>query len=185
MGNGPDIRRVALFALRLACIAPIALALWWLCMPAYAWLVGNAAALPLTIAGYPIRHVVVTAGGFLNTETTLGFDLGDRVSEAPVSWVVTNVAVYVALVLATRRLDWRKRLRALAIGAAVLAVTHVTHLVVFFSFAKTIARYPQLPTALAQIFVTLPFLLWIVLAYWRGEGAGERTDNADMKGARE
>jgi len=145
-------------------------------MPVYAWLLGHAAALPLKAAGYPIRRVLVTSGGLLNTDTTLGFDLGDRISETPVSWVVTNMAVYIALVLATRRLGWRGWVRALAIGATVLALTHLTHLVVFFSLAKTIARYPQLPTAIAQIFVTLPFLLWIVLAYWRG---GERVQTRD------
>ncbi len=168
------LRRVTLFALRLALITPFVLALWWLSMPAYAWLVGQVAALLLKVAGgYPIEHVVVKAVGFLNTDTTLGFDLGDRTPTTPVSWVVTNVAVYVALVLATRRIDWKQRLRALAIGAAVLAATQVTHIVVFFHFAKAIARDPQIPTAIAQIFITLPFLLWIVLAYLRADAGPE------------
>lgn len=168
MADEPHLRRVMLFAARVIVIAPLVLALWWLFMPVYAWLVGQSAALFLkAVEGYPILRVIIKASGFLNTDTSLGFDLGDRVPTTPVSWVVTNMSVYITLVLATRRLNWRQRARALGIGGAILAATHVTHLIVFFTFAKAIVRHPQIPTAVAQIFITLPFLLWIVLAYWR------------------
>ena len=171
MANESNLRRVALFALRLICIAPAALAAWWWTMPAYAWILGHTAALVLKCGGFPIRGVIVHANGFLNTDTTLGFDLGGRTPTMPVSWVITNVAVYVSLVLATRRVTWRKRARAIGIGAAILAGTHITHIVVFFVFAKAIALHPQVPTAIGQIFVTLPFLLWIVLVYWQPDPA--------------
>jgi hypothetical protein len=178
MANESHLRRVTLFALRLVCITPFVLVLWWLSMPLYSAVIGHIAALFLKyIGGYPIAHVVVKAEGLLNTDTTLGFDLGGRVPTTPVSWVVTNVAVFIALVLATRRLSWKQRGRALGIGIVVLAVTHIAHIIVFFAYAKTIARYPEIPTAIAQVFVTLPFLLWIVLAYWRGNTLGIAQDN--------
>ena len=175
MASESQLRRVTLFALRLAFVTPIVLALWWLSMPAYAWVIGEIAALFLTfVGGYPIQHVVVHAAGLLNTDTTLGFDLGGRVPVTPVSWVITNVAVYAALVIATRGLGWRRRLGALAGGVAILAVSHVSQIIVFFAFAKAIARNPQIPTAIAQIFITLPFLLWVVLAYWTTPARPER-----------
>lgn len=178
MANESHLRRVTLFALRLICVTPFVLVFWWLSMPAYSWIVGHVAALVLRSGGYLIEDVVITAHGLLNTDTTLGFVVGGTTRTMPVSWVVTNVAVFVALVLVTQRLTWKGRLRAATIGFAVLAVTHVTHIVVFFAFSKAIARNPQVPTAIAQVFITLPFLLWIVLAYWRS-GAPE----AEGKGA--
>lgn len=174
MADEPHFRRVTLFAARVVVIAPFVLALWWLFMPVYAWLVGQIAALFLKfVEDYPIQRVIIKAGGFLNTDTSLGFDLGDRIPTTPVSWVVTNMSVYITLVLATRRLNWRRRARAFAIGGAILAATHVTHVIVFFTFAKAIVRHPQIPTAVAQIFITLPFLLWIVLAYWHNSETAE------------
>lgn len=167
MANESHLRRVTLFALRLICVTPFVLVLWWLSMPAYAWVVAHVAALVLRFGGYPIEDVVITAHGLLNSDTTLDFVTRNKTRTMPVSWVVTNVAVFVALVLVTQRLTWKVRLRAVALGFAVLAVTHVTHIVVFFAFSKAIARNPQIPTAIAQVFITLPFLLWIVLAYWR------------------
>lgn len=169
MASRSHFSRVGWFALRLALIAPLALALWGLCIPAYAWLIGHSAALILRVAGYSIEGVVVDPSGILNRSTTLGFDLGQRVSSAPVALVVSNIAAFATLVMATRRLRWRGRIRALLIGGGILAATHITHLVVFFAFARTIARYPQVPTAVAQVFITLPFLLWIALAYWQSD----------------
>ena len=168
MASDSHIRRIALFALRLAVIAPVVLALWWLCMPVYARAVGEISAMVLRLFGaFPIQRVVIHASGMLNTGTTLGFDLGDRTPSIEIAEVLTNLATFVSLVLATRRLNWTTRLGGLAAGLAVLVLSHVTYVVVFFAYAKTIARYPQIPTAIGQIFVTLPFLLWIVLAYWR------------------
>lgn len=166
MADESHLRRVMLFALRLMLITPVVLALWWLSMPAYARVIGECAAIVLRVMGYPIERVVVNAHGFLNTDTTLGFALGGAVPTAPISWVVTNVAIYISLILATRRMNWKRRARALGIGLATLIAAHIAHVVVFFAFAPAIERNPQIPTAIAQILITLPFLLWIVLAYW-------------------
>ncbi len=166
MADESQLRRVALFGLRLVLITPAVLTLWWLSMPAYTRTIGECAAVVLRVMGYPIERVVVNAHGFLNTDTTLGFALGGAVPTAPISWVVTNIAIYISLILATRRMHWKRRVRALAIGLATLVAAHIMHVVVFFAFAPAIERNPQIPTAIAQILITLPFLLWIVLAYW-------------------
>ncbi len=166
MADKSQLRRVTLFALRLTIITPVVLALWWWAMPVYARGIGHVAALVLRVMGYPIERVVVIASGFLNTDTTLGFALGGSIPTAPISWVVTNVAIYISLILATHSMNWRRRARALAIGLATLLAAHIAHIVVFFAFAPAIERNPQFPTAIAQILITLPFLLWIVLAYW-------------------
>lgn len=138
-------------------ITPAVLTLWWLSMPAYTRTIGECAAVVLRVMGYPIERVVVNAHGFLNTDTTLGFALGGAVPTAPISWVVTNIAIYISLILATRRMHWKRRVRALAIGLATLVAAHIMHVVVFFAFAPAIERNPQIPTAIAQILITLPF----------------------------
>lgn len=166
MADESHLRRVTLFALRLMLITPVVLALWWLSMPAYARVIGECAAVVLRVMEYPIDRVVVNAHGYLNTDTTLGFALGGAVPTAPISWVVTNIAIYISLILATRRMNLRRHVRALGIGIGTLVVAHIAHVVVFFAFAPAIERNPQIPTAIAQILITLPFLLWIVLAYW-------------------
>ncbi|MCC6153384.1 MAG: hypothetical protein IT367_06475 [Candidatus Hydrogenedentes bacterium] len=166
MADESQLRRVMLFALRLMLITPVVLASWWLSMPLYARAIGECAAIFLRVMGYPIERVVVNAHGFLNTDTTLGFALGGAVPTAPISWVVTNIAIYISLILATRRMKWNRRAHALGIGLATLVAAHIAHVVIFFAFAPAIERNPQVPTAIAQILITLPFLLWIVLAYW-------------------
>ena len=82
-----------------------------------------------------------------------------------VGLLVTNVASYVALVLAMPRLTWRRRGWALGLGIAILIGGHLIFAVGVFAFYETVALHPQLPKAVGQLFVTLPFLLWIMLAY--------------------
>ncbi|MDZ4860825.1 MAG: hypothetical protein SGI88_17755 [Candidatus Hydrogenedentes bacterium] len=180
-----NIRRVILFALRLAIIAPAVLVIWGLCLPAYAWFIGQCASMVLNIFGHGIERVVVDAEGLLNSKTKMGFVLGERMPTTPIALVVSNIATFVALVLATRRLGWRDRGWAVALGVAVLAASHVTHVVVFFAFAKGIQQHPQVPTAIAQIFISLPFLLWIALVFL-GSYGNDGTDGIherDGKGA--
>jgi len=179
MGQETNIRRVTLFALRVTLLAPVTLVLWWLCLPAYASIVGHIAAFILQIAfSFDISRVVVEPKGFLNTQTLLGFAVGDRTPTTPVAMIVSNTATYFALVLATRRLTWRNTAKVLAIGVAILTTTHIAHIVFFFAFSRTIGQYPQIPTAIAQIFLTLPFLLWIALAYWPSVQQEQTTDTS-------
>ncbi|GMV95095.1 MAG: hypothetical protein AMXMBFR82_48730 [Candidatus Hydrogenedentota bacterium] len=174
------IRRLLWFAVRVLLSIPVCLALWWLVLPAYAWAIGHAAALLLRFPfGFDIDGVTVEASGILNTGTLLGFQLGERNPSLPIAQLVSNIATYAALVIATSGIAWKRRALIAAIGFAVLAAGHVVYLVLAFAFADTMARNPVVPTAIAQAFITLPFVLWIALAYWaQADWLRPRSDTA-------
>jgi hypothetical protein len=155
------------FCAKLVVLAPACLVIWWLAFPAYAWVVGNVSRVALAYAaGYPIERVAIRASGILNTGTTLGFTVGGRTPSAPVANIMSNTAVFIALVLATAGIAWKRKWISLAAGALILFVTHVVYAVFWFTFGPAIERNPQIPMAIGQIFVTLPFVLWIAMAYW-------------------
>jgi hypothetical protein len=146
---------------------PLCLALWWLALPAYAWVIGHIAAVFLRFpGGFVIDGVTVETAGILNTGTMLGFKLGERNPSLPIAQLVSNIATYAALALASSGITWKRRAAIAAIGFAILAAGHVAYLVLAFTFSSIMAQNPVVPTAIAQAFITLPFVLWIALAYW-------------------
>lgn len=119
---------------------------------------------PLTAA--PIESVTVVREGMFNTESSLSVEVGGQSRSFAIGLLVTNVAPFVALVLATGNLGVKKRVRILATGFGVLALCHLAFMTVLFALGDVTARAPRIAIALGQVFITLPFLLWIVLAYW-------------------
>ncbi len=149
--------------LKFLVLAPACLVLWLLVLPGYAWVVGQVAGFLLEyVFRMPIDSMQVIKGGFLNTGTQLTFVMGPVTRwMSDLGDLVTNMAPFVALVLATSGLGVRRRLRILLIGLGIIFVSHVVTIVFRFTAGKT-----ALPTAVGLISITLPFLLWIVLAYW-------------------
>lgn len=160
-------RMILSVVLRFMLIVPFALVAWWAIMPVYALVLGHVAAAIIRLLGVPIEGVRVFGTGMfggeaiLNTGTSLAFKVGAREPSLLISGLVTNVAPYVALVLATPAMRWVRRIAILAAGFAILALTHLIFLVLAFKAGKS-----DLMLATAQFFMMLPFLLWIVLAYW-------------------
>jgi hypothetical protein len=141
--------------------------LWWGIGPAYAWGIGHLCAVTLKYGfGYPIDGVTVNVRGVLNTETELGYIIGARRPAIPIVPLISNVAAYVALMLATSGLGWRRLLARTCLGVFILALTHWVYLIVFFVWEAAIARDQTVFIAIGQLFITLPFVLWIVLAFW-------------------
>jgi hypothetical protein len=149
--------------LRFIVLAPICLVLWLMVLPAYTWFVGHVAALFLRyIVQTPIDDVIVTKAGLLNTDTQLAYVIGPRMpTMKDIGHLVTNIAPFIALVLATPALGVWRRLKILGIGIAIIFAFHAATIILRFVAGRT-----TLPTAIGFIAITLPFLLWIVLAYW-------------------
>ncbi|HDP35853.1 MAG TPA: hypothetical protein ENN29_12185 [Candidatus Hydrogenedentes bacterium] len=84
----------------------------------------------------------------------------------PIALLVTNLPPYVALVLATAGLAWKKRARILVYGCAILIFFHVLFIILALRFQDAMLQVSEIPTAVTQFFLTLPFMLWIVFAYW-------------------
>lgn len=161
------IRTALLFSAGLLVLIPVCLVLWGYALPYYADLLGNATAPVIRILlGMPIDSVDTVAQGLFNTGTLLRFNMGPRHPALNVGALVFNIPPFIALMAITPGLRWRRRLKALAIGLFVLFAGHVVYLLLAFAFASRIAHSPEIPTALGELFLTLPFLLWIVLGYW-------------------
>jgi hypothetical protein len=164
MSDTPKPERNTLWlCLRFLVFAPICLVLWLMMLPAYTWLVCYAT-FPILkyVFQFPIEGVAVTKAGFLNMETSLTYPMGQYMRVmTDMGHLLTNIAPYVALILATPKLNWLRRFRILGAGVGVIFVFHVVTILLRFMAGKT-----SLPTAFGFIAITLPFLLWIVLAYW-------------------
>lgn len=165
-------RMLATFGLKF-CLAMLILApLWWLCLPAYGWLLVQACGSLLKgLFGMPVLAGRVDVRGILNTESLLVFYVGDRERLMQFALLVTNLPPFIALVLATPALHWPRRLKITLAGTAILVAIHGLYVVVALRFSTLLAANGEVSTAISQFFLTLPFVLWIALAYWgRDEG---------------
>ena len=160
---------VGWFLLKFLVIVSVALVLWWIVQPAYVELIGQiAGVLIVYVGGVPIDQLLVEVddSGVLNTLTSLVYVHDARRYPINVAFLIANLPAYIALVLATGGLGWKRRLRALIFGSGILLVGHVVFLAVMFIFAREVQQAPEIPTAFGMFVMTLPFLLWIVFAYW-------------------
>lgn len=170
MRNWPATGAIALFGLKFALFLAVLAPLWWLLLPHYGWLLVQGCGSVLKFGlGMPILAGRIDAQGLLNTGSLLVFNLEGRDTTLKLGQLVTNLPPFVALVLATPGLIWRRRLRVLAAGTGILIGSHVLFIVVMLRFGAQLQAAAEIPTAVSQFLLTLPFLLWIALAYGRRE----------------
>jgi hypothetical protein len=154
----------AKFSLALLILAP----LWWLCLPGYGWLLvqgcGGAAR---SLLGVPIVAGHVRVDGILNTESLLVFYVGARELTMKFALLVTNLPPFLALIIATPALKRMRRLALATTGAAILIAGHALYVVVALRFGAFLAANSEVATAISQFFLTLPFGLWVAMAYWK------------------
>ena len=156
-----------LFCLKFLVFVVVLVIVWWLLLPYYG-------AFLMQMTGIPLRHalgVPSTAGRIdaslvLNTGTKMVFTVEGRERVMPLALLVTNVPPYIALVLATAGLTWKRRGLILLYGCGILCAFHILFIIVAMRFQDAMMRASEIPTAVVQFFLTLPFMLWIVFAYW-------------------
>jgi hypothetical protein len=159
----------AKFGLALLVLAP----LWWLCLPAYGWLLVQGCGTVLKWGlGMPILAGHVDVRGILNTESLLTFYVGDREQHMKIALLVTNLPPFLALVIATPAIAWKRRVTVAATGALLLLASHGIYVVLALRFGELLAANSDVATAISQLFLTLPFALWIALAYWQRDEPG-------------
>ncbi len=170
MSGAGGVGRIALFGLKFAILSACLLYLWWWkVQPQYVGLIGRIAGWILhNFSSVPIvgMKVEVDPSGVLSTETSLVFLAEGRRYPIDVAYLVANIPPYIALVLATPGLAFKRIWRALLIGLAILATGHILFLVLMFMFSGQAQESPEIPTALGLFLLTMPFVLWIALAYW-------------------
>lgn len=157
------LRSVLFLVLGFAVLAPVCLYIWMnLLIPYYAGFVGHVSAGILRVLGVAVDSVRVESGGVWNSHTKLYLSENDFAF----ALLTLNIAPYVALILASPGLGLARRAIVLAIGVLILSVCHVAFVVLAFYYRDSLREANQVPVAIGQLFITLPFLLWLVLAYW-------------------
>lgn len=151
------------------CVALLVLApLWWLCLPAYGWLLVQVCGTVLKWGlGMPILAGHVEVHGILNTESLLIFLVGERDRSMQFALLITNLPPFLALVIATPAMAWSRRVTSALAGAAILVAGHAFYVVIALRFGVALAENSEVATAISQFFLTLPFGLWIAMGYWK------------------
>ena len=158
---------VLLFCLKFVVFVTVLVVLWWLILPWYGKVLLQVTGMPLKyLLGMPIESGSIKADGVLNTGTILTFVMEGHKRQMPIALLVTNLPPYVALVLATAGLSLKRRLLILFYGVSILCFFHAAFIVLALRFFAIMQLGSEVPTAVAQFFLTLPFMLWIVFAYW-------------------
>lgn len=171
MNGASQSRSPFFFCLRFLLYVIVLVVLWWEFVPVYGMLLIQAAGGILKyLLGVPITHGYVKTSGILNTNSLLVFGVEFRESSLAVVKLITNVPPYVALILATPDLGWRRKLKVTLAGLLILCVGHVLYLLYALKFQLAASGeqgvLPEISSAIVQFYLTLPFLLWIVFAYW-------------------
>lgn len=174
-------RSVLIFALRFTAAILVIAPLWWLAMPAYGWaLLQLCGAFLKWILGVSIEAGRVEPSGVLNTGTALVYQIGGVESRLALARLVTNLAPFLALIIATPGRPLRWRTTAALGGGGLLVVLHGAYIILALRLRDTIAIHPEAATALSQFMLTLPFLLWAAAAApWRF-GAKDDSNHADQ-----
>ena len=156
-----------LFCLKFVVILVVLEAGWLLLLPYYGNALVQVAGVPLRYGlGVPIEAGRIEADGILNWETRMIFTIDKHERAMPIAELAANVPPYIALVLATAGLTWKRRGRILAYGLGILCAFHVLFIIVALRFQDALMQVSEIPVAVIQFFITLPFMLWIVFAYW-------------------
>ena len=156
-----------LFCAKFLVFVVVLVILWWLLLPWYGQFLVQATGLPLRyVFGLSIEAGRIEPDGVLNTGTNLIFSIEGRERSMHIALLATNVPPYIALVLATAGLTWKRRARILLYGCGILCAFHALFIIIALRYQDALMQVSEIPTAVAQFFLTLPFMLWIVFAYW-------------------
>lgn len=167
-------------------VAVIALVmLWWWLLPYYGYVLLQATGIPLRyLFGMAIEAGRVEASGLMRTGTQLIYTIAGHERSMHIALLATNVPPYAALILATAGLGWLRRIRILLQGVGILCLFHMLFIIVALRFQDDLLKVSEIPSAIILFFLTLPFMLWIVFAYWdRIRSLGRGKDNDASEGS--
>ncbi len=186
MTRGGPIRGVFFFCAKFLLFASVCLPLWWgPLIRGYVWGLGQiCGGLLRAIFGLPIEYmrVVTDADGILNSKTVLAFGENSAEHIIQIAFMVDSLPPFVILTLATAGLGMWRRLRVILVGVGIMFAGHVAFVTLVYRFRAAIAESPEIPSALGEFWLTVPFVLWIVLAYWEKVSGLFSTDAGKLRG---
>lgn len=161
------------FCIKFLVFVTVLVVAWWLLLPVYGYVLVQLSGAILRYAmNVPIVAGWIETGGVLNTDSWLFFRIEGYAYEkkTAIALLITNLPPYLALVLATPGLRLMRRLRIMLYGSAILISGHILFLVIVLRYQEALQKealqsFSELPMAVMQFYLTLPFLLWIVFAY--------------------
>ncbi len=165
--EGTRTRNILVFSVKFLASVSLLVLIWWKFLPYYGtFLLQTSGTLLKYVFGVPIDYGYISPRGLFNTGTKLIFHIGQREPALDIALLVTNIPPYIALVLATAKMGLWRRLRVLLYGCGILITGHVLYIAIVLRFQDALRSASEVPTAIIQFFLTLPFLLWIIFAYW-------------------
>lgn len=174
-GSGVTLRSTFFLLLRFVLIVPFITMGWWLVLPYYSHvLLQSAGSLLRFVLQVPIESGSIIVDGIFNTGSQLIFKISGEIVLMDLALLTTNLAPYVALVLATGQIKTKRRMGILGLGSGIIVATHILSTTLFFYLiyshiddtAYLEAGTPPFYITLTQFMLTLPFLLWIIFAIW-------------------
>jgi len=165
---GKNVAGVFFFCLKfIFFVIPLVAIWWWFGVPWYGEFLKQVTGGILKFGfGMDIISGDIILAGMMNTDSVLRFVIGTHEPTMNITKLISNLPPYVALVLATPALAFWRRLRVIAYGVSILSLCHILFIVFALRFQEYQVHHSEIPMALAQFFITLPFLLWVVFAYW-------------------
>lgn len=131
----PNTKALLTFAARFLLIFFFILPLWFLLTPAYNRLLASSANVLLPLIEEPrMTTLVAWKRNIAIVRSDATFRRGFRIQGFTGYLTHFNLILMVALVLAPRQIEWRRRLRALGIALGVLFILHVLYLLIGVKF---------------------------------------------------
>jgi len=163
-----NLKEVVFFCLKfLIFLLPLVAFWWYLALPWYGELLKQISGSILKYAfGANITSGDIQLKGLMNTESVLSFTIGNHEPAMPIVKLVSNIPPYLALVFATPGIAAIRRIKVTLYGLGILFFFHAGFIVFALRIQSYNVDYSKIPMALGQFMITLPFLLWIIFAYW-------------------
>lgn len=162
----PLVRTLAFCIKFIVVVIPLVCIWWWL-IPIYGWiLVQISGAILRFVMGVPILAGGVRPDGFLNTGSTIYFLIQGYEFEkaSPIALLITNLPPFISLMLITR-ISWINRLKKIIWGSIIIILGHILFIVIVLRYQEVLKQYSQLPVAVIQFYLTMPFMLWIAMVF--------------------
>lgn len=171
----PNTKALITFAGRFLLIFFLILPLWFIFTPTYNRLLVSSANAILSLIEDPhVTTLVSWKGNIAIGRSDIPFTRGMKVRGFTGYLTHFNVILLVALVLAPRKIEWRRRSKILAIALGILFVTHVLYLLVGVKFFEQ-PELEALRSSVGSLYVwgvnfylsiasqLLPIIIWMTL----------------------
>lgn len=156
-----------LFCIKFILVVVPLVCIWWALIPVYGWiLVQISGSILRFIMGVPIMAGGIRPSGFLNTASVIYFVIQGYEFEktSPIALLITNLPPFISLMLITR-ISWISRLKKILWGVGIIMLGHILFIVIVLRYQEVLKAYSELPMAVIQFYLTMPFMLWIAMVF--------------------